>query len=249
MVKKGRLRSGTSGWHYDHWTGPFYPGSLPKKDRLKFYSEHFDTVEINSSFYRLPNESTLENWRTTTPEGFVFSVKASRLITHNKKLKDPDSTLPLFIERARVLGEKLGPVLFQLPPRWNLNAERLKEFLEALPGGLRYAFEFRNHTWFTDEVYSLLGAHNAAFCVYGLSGVESPRIVTADFIYVRLHGPSQAYSGSYPDSAILDWAKEAREWLEKGMDVYFYFDNDEAGYAVKDALRLKRKLEALKGEK
>lgn len=246
-MKDGRLRAATSGWHYDHWKGPFYPERLAKKDYLRFYSERFDTVEINSSFYRLPGETALENWRSSTPPGFVFSVKASRLITHNKKLKDPGSTLPLFLERIRILGEKLGPVLFQLPPAWNLNAGRLREFLEALPKGLRCAFEFRNAGWFTEEVYSILKGHNAAFCIYGLAGVESPRVVTADFVYVRLHGPSGAYSGSYSDEDILDWAKETAKWLGGGLDVYFYFDNDEAGYAVKDALRLKRKVVGLKG--
>ncbi|MBI5468402.1 MAG: DUF72 domain-containing protein [Deltaproteobacteria bacterium] len=248
-MKDGRLRAATSGWHYGHWRGPFYPERLPKRDYLRFYSAHFDTVEINNSFYRLPDESTLKNWRSSTPEGFVFSVKAPRQITHNKKLKDPDSTLPPFLERIRTLGEKLGPVLFQLPPRWNADAGRLREFLDALPEGLRCAFEFRNAGWFTAEVYDMLRDRNSAFCIYGLAGTESPRKVTADFVYVRLHGPTEAYSGSYSDAALLDWAEEASAWLDEGKDVYFYFDNDEAGHAVEDALRFKQKVEGLRSVK
>lgn len=240
MEKKGRYYIATSGWYYEHWKGPFYPEDLPKSGFFPFYAQHFTSVELNNSFYRLPNEKTLARWREISPKGFIFAAKASRLITHNKKLKDPEATLPPFIERMDILGDKLGPILFQLPPSWGVNVERLSEFLDKLPPGRRYAFELRNTTWFDERVYGLLKKRGAAFCVYDFNFVQSPRLITADFAYIRLHGPAGSYRGQYSVEALRDWAVQIKRWLREVDTVYCYFDNDEAGYAAQDALRLNK---------
>jgi len=232
------LHVGTSGWHYDHWQGPFYPGDLPSEGWLAYYAEHLATVEINNSFYRLPEAETLWNWRAGTPQGFLFAAKASRYITHMKKLKDPDEPVANFLGRMEELGEKLGPILFQLPPNWNLNLDRLRSFLETLPGGHRFAFEFRDPSWFDEQTYEILAAHNAAFCIYELAGRLSPREVTTDWVYVRLHGPGDAYQGKYDAEALASWMGTFSTWMRQGKDVYCYFDNDEAGYAVQNAMAL-----------
>jgi uncharacterized protein YecE (DUF72 family) len=234
---------GTSGWHYHHWVGAFYPHNLPHGAFLEYYANHFATAEINNSFYRLPEKKTLLRWRDAVPEGFVFSVKASRYLTHMKKLKDPREPLERLFDRVSVLGSKLGPILFQLPPRWRLNPERLKGLLEILPKNHRYAFEFRDYSWFDGEVYGLLAKHRAAFCVYDLDGRTSPKEITADFAYVRLHGPDGPYRGRYGARRLSGWGGVFSAWLEEGLEVYCYFDNDEAGYATQDALRLQRLLE------
>jgi uncharacterized protein YecE (DUF72 family) len=236
---KGRAYIGTSGWHYDHWEGPFYPEGTAAGRRLAYYSQRLDTVELNNSFYQLPKRETLEQWRETTPEGFAFAVKASRYITHMKKLKDPDEPLANFLEPVSVLGDKLGPVLFQLPPNWRVNHRRLEDFLRALPEGGRYVMEFRDESWFDGRVLELLRAHNVAFCIYDIAGRGSPKEVTADFAYVRLHGPAEeAYQGSYSPRQLSGWAGALSAWLRRGRDAYCYFDNDQAGYAAQNALRL-----------
>ncbi|HKJ87247.1 MAG TPA: DUF72 domain-containing protein [Gammaproteobacteria bacterium] len=237
-----RIRIGTSGWQYDHWRGPFYPQDLPKKAFLEHYAEHFDTTEINSFFYGVPKAETVRRWREEVPEGFRFAVKASRYITHMKKLKDPEPSLERFWEGAEGLGSRMGPVLFQLPPNWGLNLDRLRRFLEALPSGVRYAFEFRDRSWFDDSVYQLLEEHNAAFCIYELGGRSTPCLATADFVYIRLHGPEEEYRGSYGDEALQLWAERLRQWREEGKGGYLFFDNDEAGFAARNALRLRELL-------
>jgi uncharacterized protein YecE (DUF72 family) len=234
------IRIGTSGWHYEHWRGPFYPEKLPAARMLEYYAEHFDTVEINNSFYKLPEESALEQWKETAPKGFLFAMKASRYITHMKKLKDPQTAFRKFFDRAAVLGRALGPILFQLPPRWGPNIGRLDEFLGLLPPRFRYAFEFRDPAWFIAEVESVLRKHQAAFCIYDFDRRLSPRTVTAGFVYIRLHGPEGKYSGTYSPEALGEWANAIAAWDASGKDVYCYFDNDQAGYAAKDALRLKK---------
>jgi uncharacterized protein YecE (DUF72 family) len=196
-------------------------------------------VEINNSFYRLPQKKTFEQWRDTVPSGFIFAVKASRFITHMKKLKDPETALATFMERISGLGEKLGPILFQLPPYWRLNLERLKAFLAALPNGYRYVFEFRDPTWFHPAVYQALAKHEAAFCLYELAGLRSPIELTADFTYLRLHGPGDAYSGCYPTETLKQWADAFFNWAKAGKEVYCYLDNDELGYAAQNAAELK----------
>jgi uncharacterized protein YecE (DUF72 family) len=231
---------GTSGWHYDHWKGPFYPSGFPKEGFLEYYADCFCTTEINNSFYRLPEKKTLLRWRNAVPEGFVFSVKASRYLTHMKKLKDPREPLERLLDRVNVLEDKLGPILFQLPPRWGSNPERLEGFLEILPEGQRYAFEFRDPGWFDDKNYELLRNYKSSFCTYDLDGKTSPKEITADFAYVRLHGPDSPYRGRYGAERLAGWASAFSAWLKEGIDVYCYFDNDEVGYAAQDALRLKQ---------
>jgi uncharacterized protein YecE (DUF72 family) len=238
MELHNHINIGTSGWHYDHWKGPFYPRNLPARKMLPYYASHFRTLEINNSFYQLPKKETLEMWRKTAPGDFIFSMKASRYITHMKKLKDAPKTLPLFLETARVLEPKLGPLLFQLPPRWHVSLQRLGDFLNALPRGLRYAFEFRDPSWFQDQVYRALEEHGAAFCIYELEGRISPKEVTSDFVYVRLHGPGRAYQGQYDAKTLSSWAGEFFTWAGQGREIFCYFDNDQAGYAAQDALRI-----------
>jgi uncharacterized protein YecE (DUF72 family) len=234
------VRIGTSGWHYKHWLGPFYPADLPTSGMLGHYVRHFDTVEVNNTFYQLPPESSFDSWRRSTPSRFLFAVKASRFITHMKKLKEPEEGLARFNERIVRLGPKLGPVLFQLPPRWKKNLERLEAFLDALPEGRRYTFEFREPSWFAPDVIDLLRSRNAALCIHEIAGFHAPVELTADFTYVRLHGPeARAYQGTYSDEVLRSWAGRIAEWRPALRAIYVYFDNDQAGYAVRDALRLR----------
>ena len=237
--ESGKIYIATSGWHYGHWIGPFYPADIRKNRLFEYYLTRFDTVEINNSFYRLPEEKTFAHWRDAAPEGFVFALKGSRLITHVKRLKDPQEPLKAFMDRAVILGAKLGPVLFQLPPKWKRNMERLESFLKALPRAHRFAFEFRDPDWFHPDVYALLNEYNASFCIYDFDLRLSPREVTADFIYIRLHGPAGKYQGQYSEDALADWAGFLKSWRNRVKALYCYFDNDEAGYAPQDALRLK----------
>lgn len=235
-----KVRIGTSGWHYKHWLGGvFYPEGMRPSEMFKFYARHFDTVEINNSFYQLPTATTFDNWRESSPRNFCYAVKASRFITHMKKLKDPESSSAKFFLAADRLGPKLGPILFQLPPRWKINLERLEEFLRTLPGEHHYAVEFRDDTWLVPEVYNLLRKYNAAFCIHDFADMKMPREITADFAYVRFHGPTSAkYWGSYSDRdlrAWADWIKEQR----RGLSIYAYFNNDPEGAAIKNALTLK----------
>jgi uncharacterized protein YecE (DUF72 family) len=235
------IRIGTSGFHYKHWRGPFYPEKFPASKMLGHYLEHFDTVELNNSFYRLPTEDAFRCWRESTPDNFLFAVKASRFITHNKKLKDPENALTNFLPRAEVLGPKLGPILFQLPPKWGVNLERLAALLELLPRTHRYTFEFRELSWLRDEVNAVLRAHNAAFCIYELAGFHTDLTLTADWTYIRLHGPASGkYQGSYSDDQLRAWSERLREWSVRLKAIYVYFDNDQAGYAAHNALTLNR---------
>jgi uncharacterized protein YecE (DUF72 family) len=233
------IRIGTSGWHYKHWKGPFYPPDLPASKMLQFYAERFDTVELNNTFYRLPSEKALKTWRDTVPANFRFAVKGSRFLTHMKKLKDPEPGLEKFLSCITILDGKLGPILFQLPPFLDVNIERLELFLNALPRRLRYSFEFRHPGWHIPAIYKLLRQHNAAFCIFDLAGFQSPIEVTADFIYVRLHGPGGKYQGSYSDAALATWAERIRKWRKRLAAEYIYFDNDQAGFAAKNAMELK----------
>jgi uncharacterized protein YecE (DUF72 family) len=235
MDMPGRIWVGTSGWRYDHWIGPFYPNGTAAGAFLLFYSRYFATVEINSTFYGLPKAASLASWLADTPPDFIFACKASRYITHMKKLKDPEAGLTRFFTAIEPLGPKLGPILFQLPPRWRLNISRLEEFLQALPAHHRYAFEFRDESWLTAETFALLRKHGTALCCYDLADHQSPQEITGDFCYVRLHGPAAAYEGSYDNNALLVWAERLLTWSKTGRDCYCYFDNDEAGYAAQNA--------------
>jgi uncharacterized protein YecE (DUF72 family) len=238
----GTLHIGTSGWHYRHWYGHFYPEKLPAAKMLEFYASHFDTVELNNTFYRLPTENGVKNWRTTAPDDFCFAAKGSRFLTHMKKLKDPEIGIGRFFERVERLEPRLGPIVFQLPPFWEVDAERLEAFLHALPKHHRYAFEFRNPTWHTPAINRILEKYNAAFCIFEIAGFASEYQITADFTYVRLHGPEGAYQGSYSGSRLERWAARIAAWRSELTAVYVYFDNDQAAYAVENALSLKRRL-------
>jgi uncharacterized protein YecE (DUF72 family) len=242
-IKTGSIHIGTSGWHYGHWRGPFYPEDLSPEGFLKFYAQRFHTVEINNSFYQLPSEPALQNWRTNVPAGFIFAVKGSRFITHMKKLQDPERSLAPFLERIVLLQAKLGPILFQLPPRWHFNESRLAAFLSALPGGYRYALELRDQSWINPRTLDLLARFGAAFCIYELDGYLAPREVTADFVYIRLHGPGGPYQGQYDRRTLAGWAGAISAWSQQGREVFCYFDNDEAGYAAQDARRLQNMLQ------
>ena len=235
------IRIGTSGWYYKHWRGPYYPAAWPPARMLCFYMNDFDSVEINNSFYRLPTFQAVEAWRETTPPNFCFTVKASRFFTHLKKLKDPEVGLRKFVPLIQHFGEKLGPILFQLPPHWRCNLDRLAEFLRALPGDYRYSFELRDPSWHTTSVSRLLTRHNVAFCMYELAGFQSPLTITADFVYIRLHGPGQKkYEGDYSRRALHAWAERIDQWKSQLQAIYVYFDNDQAGFAVKNARELKK---------
>jgi uncharacterized protein YecE (DUF72 family) len=236
-----QIRIGTSGWHYRHWIGRYYPSDIKPGAMLEHYLRDFDTVELNNTFYHLPTEAAFDAWKKSVPSNFVFAVKGSRFITHMIKLKDPDRGIWNFIPRAKRLGRKLGPILWQLPPKWNVNVERLDEFLTKLPRGIKYAFEFRNATWLIDPVYEVLRKHNAAFCIYELAGFQSPMEITASWTYVRLHGPTQRkYQGSYTDAQLEQCAERIEDWSRSLDAIYVYFDNDDSAYAVNNALTLKR---------
>ncbi|MFQ5984746.1 MAG: DUF72 domain-containing protein [Alphaproteobacteria bacterium] len=236
---------GTSGWSYPNWEGPFYPKGLKRTDWLAFYGERLDSVEMNNSFYRLPKAEMLSRWAERTPGDFLFAVKGSRLVTHLKRLKGCEEPLEIFFERMTALGDKLGPVLFQLPPNFPCDLPLLRAFLQTVPEGHRYTVEFRDPSWHVPEVSELLSEHNAAFCIFELGTLRSPELITADFAYIRLHGPGERYVGNYDEATLGAWAQRLRAWRQDGKDSYVYFDNtDEADYALRNALRLKELTEA-----
>lgn len=236
---------GTSGWNYDHWKGSFYPDDLKQAGWLEYYQTQFRTVEINNSFYQLPDIKTLKDWSNKVCKAFMFAPKANRYITHMKKLSNPDDSVDKMISTFSTLEDKLGPVLFQLPPNWNYNQERLESFLSMLPDNHRWVFEFRDKSWINDDACALLEKYGAAFCIYDITGYESPEYITADFIYVRLHGPDQdqKFKGSYSESKLSEWADRLNKWKQGGRDVFVYFNNDEQGFAPQNALTLKRILQ------
>lgn len=234
----GTIFIGTSGWSYKHWKGNFYPAEIKDQQEFDFYQTHFHSVEINSSFYHLPKTETFAGWRKKSQKNFIFSVKASRYITHMKKLKNEEGALENFLEQASQLKSKLGPILFQLPPGWKFNQERLEEFLRQLPKKNRYAFELRNHSWFNETTYDLLSRYNCALCIYDLEHFLSPIKITAHFVYIRFHGPASKYAGKYSKQFLKSWAKKLLKWKDEGLDVYVYFDNDQNGYAAFNAQSL-----------
>ena len=229
---------GTSGWHYRHWVGDYYPPGTPPRLFLDRYLRDYPTVEINNSFYRLPSPEALALWRDSVPARFRFAVKASRFITHNKKLKDSGDSFRLFFDRVRVLGPRLGPILFQLPPRWKYNGARLEEFLASLPAGPRYAFEFRERDWYRDEAFALLDRFGAGYCIHDMPDSAGPVAVTGRLAYVRFHGPTGKYQGSYPDRDLERWAGRMRDWAARRIPVYAYFNNDIGGHAPRNAKTL-----------
>jgi uncharacterized protein YecE (DUF72 family) len=241
------LKIGTSGWSYGHWQDLFYPKDLPSGKWLEFYCQHFDTVELNSSFYHLPKKKTFENWRRRTPLDFLFSVKASRFLTHLLKLNNSREPLKNLLDNASGLGEKLGPILFQLPPNFHLDLERLKKFTQhllALGKGAGFAFEFRHQSWFCDEVYELLQKNNLALTFSDTPNYPLVEKITTDFIYIRLHGHKKLYASKYSTAELQQWTAKIKSWLAAGLDVFVYFDNDSEANAIWNATELK---EILKG--
>ena len=238
----GKAFIGTSGWNYDHWSGVFYPKGLASTEWLKYYDKYFSTVELNYSFYRLPDRENFEEWRSETSGGFTFAVKASRYLTHRKKLKDPEEPLSRIIGNARGLGEKLGPILYQLPPRWKVNIDRLREFLALLPTDVRHVMEFRDESWLVDEVFDLLREHSVGLCIMSAPGLPRIMKVTAPFVYIRMHSGGEDTEGNYEEPQLEWWAEQVTNFL-KDIDVYVYFNNDYKGFAVKNALRLKELVE------
>ena len=232
-----QIRIGTSGWNYPHWAELFYPGDIPKARWLEYYSTQFDTVELNATFYRLPRPATFENWRKRTPEGFLWSVKASRYITHVQRLKDVAESLERLYSNLELLGDKLGVVLIQLPPSLKFEMDLVSEFCRLLRPGIRHTIEARNQSWCEDEALDLLRARNIAWCISDTAGrYPCLEALTADFAYIRLHGPTRLYASEYTENDLQNWAQKVHSW---DMDTYIYFDNDFSGYAVKNARRLK----------
>jgi len=240
------LYVGASGWHYTHWKGPFYPEKMPSREFLGHYVQYFRAAEVNNTFYQLPKPETLEQWRDSVPEGFRFAVKASRYITHMKKLKDPEQGLAKFFGGVEVLGEKLGPVLFQLPPNLKVDLNRLETFVEALPSEYRYAFEFRSPEWWSETVFELLDRRGAAVCAADPAELDA-QPAQSELVYARLHGPHGDYTGRYSDAALEDWAARLHAWRVQGREVYCFFNNDQGGAAPLDAQVLLAKLEEKAG--
>lgn len=230
---------GTSGWSYASWRSLVYPKGLRQGEWLGHYATLLKSVEINATFYRPPRPEMLEGWAARTPDDFLFAVKGWRAISHYRRLADCDELVARFLAGLKPLGNKRGPVLFQLPPNFAPDPERLAAFLALLPKRGRVAIEFRDPRWHRDDIYELLESRKVAFCLFELGKLVSPRVATADFVYLRLHGRKARYCGNYSESALKDWAKYLKVQMADGRDVYAYFDNtDEADYAVKNARRL-----------
>ena len=232
------VRIGTSGWVYKHWRGLYYPPDLRQSEWFGFYARQFETVEINNSFYRLPSEAAFDAWRAQALPGFLYSLKASRFLTHLKKLKDPEEPIRIFFERAGRLGPALGPVLYQLPPNWRADLPRFEHFLGALPRGYLHAIEFRDPSWLVEEVFRLMEQFGVAHCIHDMPPLEVPERVTASQVYLRFHG-DRDHSGDYPTPVLEVWARRIIDWQAQGLDVYAYFNNDPGGNALRNASTLK----------
>lgn len=228
---------GTSGWQYADWKRRLYPPALPQRRWLEFYGKCFQTVEVNSAFYRLPEAETFEKWQQNTPDDFVFSVKASRYLTHVKRLQAPSEPVKKLLARARSLTSKLGPVLLQLPPNLPASLSALRRTLNAFPFAQRVAFEPRHESWFNDSVYGLLSEHGAALCVSDTSGHRSPLVRTADWGYVRFHEGRSNPPPCYGRRALASWVERLADTWDDTSEVFVYFNNDRGGCAVRDAHR------------
>jgi uncharacterized protein YecE (DUF72 family) len=240
------LRVGCSGYDYEGWRGVFYPEDLARSRWLEWYASVFDTVELNSTFYRLPTPETVDAWRTRVPDTFVFAMKLSRYGTHRKRLGEPESWLPAFVERAERLGDRLGPILVQLPPRWKADPSRLEHFLQVAQAAgrpHRWAVEVRDPRWLCDAVFDVLTRHGAALCIHDLLP-DHPRVLTTNWVYLRFHGPSTRapYASAYSARALSGAARRIKEDLRSGRDVFAFFNNDFEGRATHDARTLVRYL-------
>lgn len=237
-----QIRLGCSGWQYRHWRGDFYAAELAQKHWFAHYAVQFDTVEINNSFYRLPPPETFAKWRDQAPRRFLYAVKASRFLTHMKKLKDPEEPLLRFFESASQLGPRLGPVLYQLPPGWKVDIDRLEQFLRALPKGHRHTIEFRETSWYDERIYALLREYKVALCLHDMQGSATGKVSVGPFVYVRFHHGTSKYGGRYADERLDEWADWLAERAADGLDVFAYFNNDTGGHAPRDAVRLRDRL-------
>jgi uncharacterized protein YecE (DUF72 family) len=237
-VKK--VSVGTSGWTYRDWKGIFYPPELPQKEWFNFYKKHFDTVEINATFYRTPKEKIFEGWNRKGGEGFLFAVKMSRLLTHRKKLLSPQPLLDDLLEKYRILGDSLGPILIQLPPSLHFDPERLLAFLKLLPDDLLFAVEFRHKSWFRDETYEILDSNGIGFVSFHHPYLDCPKIATGKLIYLRFHGTEGLYRGRYPPSILKEWIQFILKNVEENRKAFVYFNNDFNADAIWDAIQLKK---------
>lgn len=253
-----KLFIGTSGWTYQDWEGFFYPKDLALKDKLKYFSQHFKTTELNYSFYHLPRAATFKKWHSETPSDFVFAVKASRFITHIKKLKGVKQAWKKFFENALNLKEKLGPILFQFPPSFKAtieNFKKLKDFLKFITSSLsnkkntmveklpiRLAMEFRDKSWCDKKIYKILKRYNIAWTIADSPKYPKAEVVTADFVYIRLHGSKILFASKYTKKELKDLAQKIKKWLKQKKDVYCYFNNDVKGYAIENAKDLLKHL-------
>ena len=240
------LHIGCSGWHYADWAGRVYDVGLSRAEWLHAYTERFDTVELNNSFYRLPEAVQFRRWREAVPPGFVFAVKASRFLTHIKRLRDPEEPLARLLDRARHLGSRLGPLLYQLPPRWIPDRDRLAGFLAALPRTvgrdarpLQHVIEFRDPRAYTDEVFGMLRDADVSLCLHDMPESAPPRVQIGPIAYVRMHGFDTRYGGRYSAEALADWAAWLGRVRDEGRDVYVYFNNDREANAVVNAEELR----------
>jgi uncharacterized protein YecE (DUF72 family) len=235
-----RVWIGTSGWHYDSWRGRFFPDRLPLKNQLQYYASQFPTTELNGVFYRTPTPEAVKSWRAQTGKDFVFAWKASKFITHWKRLSGNSvNSLELLENRLSLLGDKGGPVLFQLPPQFHVNRDRLASFLELLSNKRRYSFEFRHPSWYVPQIFRLLSERNISLCISDHHDAPAPWKRTADFVYIRGHGPGGRYKGHYSPQMLAAWARRIRSWKKQRCDIYVYFDNDQKSAAPTDALKLR----------
>ncbi len=239
------IHIGCSGWNYRHWRGSFYPPALTVAQWFGHYAQRFDTVEVNNTFYRLPDEDVFVAWEQQAPAGFVYAIKASRYLTHMKKLKDPAEPIDRILGRARRLGDHLGPVLYQLPPGWKCDPARLQTFLKLLPTTMSHVLELREPSWYNDEVLALLREHNVALCAHDMPGAAADLLPPGKTAYLRFHGPTGDYSGAYSDRALASWAEQLAEQHRQGRDIHAYFNNDIGAHAPRDALRLRTMLARL----
>ena len=232
------IRVGTSGWQYKDWKGTFYPEKLPTSKWLQYYVQHFPTVEVNASFYRLLREDPVRRWREQAPPGFEFVLKGSKFITHNLKLGRPEEPLRRFFEPAQPLLDIVPVILWQLPPKWKRNVERLDEFLSALPAGPRYAVEFRETSWYHEDVFAVLERHNASHCWISTNWFDADFTATGDFVYVRFHGLHEGYLYDYSDEELEPWAQRLLAAHEQGKDAWVFFNNDWHANAIRNANQL-----------
>ena len=236
------FRIGCSGWSYQHWKGDFYPPGMPQSRWFDYYAEQFDTVELNNSFYRLPSERAVAAWKTAAPAGFCFSVKASRFITHYRRLLNASNSVKLFFDRMDPLGDRLGPVLYQFPANFPRDDDRLEAFLALLPRKHMHVFEFRHKSWWNDDVFALLRHHRAGFCIYHMGRESTPLVATCPDAYVRFHGPTGSSQRGYSDRQLRDWAKRIGG-VGGAKRAWVYFNNDVGGHAPRNAHTLKRIVE------